>query len=311
MVLIDIISARQILNSLGEPTIEVSLSLTNGESVTSSCPAGKSTSSHAALMLLDKDFSNYFGKSVNHAVESINETIAPRLKKIDPAAQEKIDKILYELDGTPNLAHLGANTTLAVSMAVAKAGAISHELALYDHLNELFIKIDAKDHNGEHFDLTTEQIQKKLPIPAFNLIEGGAHADSPLAVQEYLVLPVGVEKMVNKVRAGAEIRHQLGMLLKKAGKPANIGDEGGYASTFKDPVEALDMVVEAVHKTNYHVKNKVLYGFDVAGAQVPDGFYEKVLKNYPVISVEDPYGEDATNGGSTIIIGGMRAQVDF
>ncbi len=296
MILIELITARQILNSRGEPTIEVEVTLSNTVKARASVPSGKSKSSHEAVELLDKDYSKYFSRSVEHAVNNINEIIAPRLKKQDPLSQAKIDQILLELDGTPNKAHLGANATLAVSIAVARSAALMSEKPLFEHINELFIKVEAQNRFEETITLPKDQMKVKLPLPAFNLINGGQHADTSLPIQEYLIFPVGIETMANKIRAAAEINHELGNLLHDAGKPRNIGDEGGYACNFDDVYEPIDFLIKAVEKAGYRVHNKVLYGFDIAGASTKDGlpedFFETVFNKYPIISVEDPYDEE-------------------
>ncbi|PIZ46060.1 phosphopyruvate hydratase [candidate division WWE3 bacterium CG_4_10_14_0_2_um_filter_41_14] len=292
MILIDELVSRQILNSRGEPTIEVDLLLNDGSIVRSSVPSGKSRSTHEAVELVDKDFSKYFGKSVYHAISNINETISPRLKKLDPTEQFHIDKILLELDGTPNKAHLGGNATLAVSMAVSKAAALIKGVPLYEHLNELFIKVEAKDVHEEAITLPKERTTMALPIPSFNIINGGAHADTSVTIQEYMIVPVGIETMEGKIRAGAEIMHALKELLHKAGKTTNVGDEGGFAPSFDNNREPLEFLARAVSTTNYHLNNDVVYALDVAGAKVSDDFYDSILRDFPLISIEDAYGEN-------------------
>lgn len=296
MILIDLVSARTILNSRGEPTVETTITLSDGTTARASSPSGRSKSSHEAVELVDKDFANYFGLSVNHAVDNVNKIIGPRLKKIDPLEQARIDGILIELDGTPNKAHLGGNATLSVSLAVARVAALMKKQALYKHLNELYIRVAVNNRYEEEIKLPKERTEMRMPIPAFNLINGGQHADTKLPIQEYLIFPVGVEKMANKIRAAAEITHELKKILQNSSKSANIGDEGGFASDFDNVYEALETLVSAVEKTNYHVHNRVVYGFDMAGASVKEGvpadFYEKVFAKYPIISVEDPFKEE-------------------
>lgn len=292
MLLVDYITGRQILNSRGEPTVEVEVTLNDGTKTTASAPSGKSKSSYEAVELLDKDFGKYFGHSVEHAVNNVNDIIAPRMKKLNPGEQTRIDQILVELDGTPNMAHMGCNATLAVSMAMARVAAIASKKPLHTHLNEQFVKVEAKDRYGEFINLPGHLSKPGLPIPAFNLINGGQHADSNVPIQEYLVLPVGVDRMADKIKAGAEIRNALGVLFKEAGKPTNIGDQGGYAGNFNDPIEPLQMLSEAVKKCNYNMKNSVIYGLDCAGANLSDEVYNQMLSNFPIVSIEDPYKED-------------------
>lgn len=292
MVLIDEILSRQIINSRGEPAVEVDLLLNDGSVVRSSAPSGKSRSSHEAVELLDKDFGTYFGKGVTHAISNVNNIIAPRLKKLDPTEQFRIDGVLTELDGTPNKAHLGGNATLAVSMAVSKAAALLKGVPLYEHLNELFIKIDALDVHEEAITLSKERTQMRLPIPAFNIINGGAHADTPVTIQEYMIVPVGIETMAEKLRAGVEIMHTLQTLLHDAEKSTNVGDEGGFAPSFENNLIPLQFLAKAVSMTNYHINNAVVYALDVAGAETPEGFYDSILREFPLISIEDAYGEE-------------------
>ncbi len=296
MVLIDYIESRQIINSRGEPTVEATVFLNNGENATASVPSGKSRSANEAIELVDKEFNIFFGKSVNHAVTNINTIISPRLKKMDPLEQEKIDQILNELDNTPNKAHLGANAILAVSMAVAKSAALIKKKQLYIHLNDLFIKLEAKNRYDEPVLLSDKLLKPQLPIPALNMINGGVHADTKLSVQEYMIVPVGLPKMFDKIRAASEINTALREVLKEKGKSTNIGDEGGYATSFDNPYEPLECLVEAVKRTGYNVHNQVLYGLDVAGSQLenplPTDFFDNIITNHPIISIEDPFGEN-------------------
>ena len=292
MILIEELFARQILNSRGEPTVQVDLKLNDGSVVRSSVPSGKSRSSHEANELLDKDFGYYFGKGVTHAVTNINQIISPRLKKLDPTEQFQIDRILLELDGTPNKAHMGANAMLGVSMAVSKAAALLKAVPLYEQLNELFIKVPALDIHEEAIKLPPDITKPALPIPAFNLINGGAHADNTIVIEEYMVIPAGIERMADKIRAGAEIMHALKGILKKAGKSTNVGDEGGFAPSLESSIKPLEYIVEAVKQTNYALHNEVMYALDIAGAKVPEDFYDTILKDYPILSISDAYGEE-------------------
>ncbi len=296
MVLIDYIESRQIINSRGEPTVEATVFLNNGKNATASVPSGKSRSSNEAIELVDKEFNIFFGKSVAHAINNINQIISPRLKKLDPLEQEKIDQILLELDNTPNKAHLGANAILGVSMAVAKAAALIKEKQLYIHLNDLFVKIEAHNRYGEPVLLGDKLLKPRLPIPALNMINGGVHADTKLSIQEYMIIPAGLPKMFDKIRAASEINTALREVLKEKGKSTNIGDEGGYAASFDSPYEPLDCLVEAVKRTGYNIHNHILYGLDVAGSQLenplPPDFFDNIIHTHPIISIEDPFGEN-------------------
>ena len=292
MVLIDNLEARQILNSQGEPTIEARMRLTSGQEVIASVPSGKSKSSYEAVELYDKDFSKYFGRSVEHAIDNINNIIAPRLKKLDPGEQNKVDQILLELDGTPNKAHLGSNATLAVSTVTMRAAALVKDKPLYMHINDLFLKVKAKNQYDEEITIGGDNAKPSLPIPGFDMISGGTHADTAIPIQEYLIFPVGVEKMHEKIRAGAEIMYTLHRLLKDAHNASNVGDEGGLAPTFDNAMRPLEVLAEAVKKAGYDRNNRVVYGFDIAGADVGPDFLTQVFQKYPVLAVEDPYKED-------------------
>ncbi|NTV30930.1 hypothetical protein HGA91_03065 [candidate division WWE3 bacterium] len=294
MVLIDSIVARQILNGQGEPTVETILKLSSGEELRASVPSGRTKSSYEAIELYDKDFAKYFGRSVEHAVESINNIIAPRIKRLDPTEQSKVDQILLELDGTPNKAHLGSNVTLAVSVVVARAAAKVKDKPFYSYINELFIKTKAKNQYDEDINLTGDAIKPQLPIPGFSLINGGSHASSTdLTIQEFLVFPVGVDKMADKIRAGVEILNTLKKLCRDTFNSGELGDEGALAPPrIADPMQAMEIISQAVKKSGYDRNNRVVYGFDIAGAEIPAEFYSRVFSMYPVLTVEDPYKED-------------------
>lgn len=304
MILIDYAEARQILNSRGEPTVEVTLLLNNGRHVKASVPSGKSRASREAFELFDKEFNIYFGRSVNRAVENINKVISPRLKKLDPNDQFRIDELLMELDGTPNKQHMGSNAMLAVSYAVAKAAAVSKNKELYEQINELYVKIEAKNKFGEPIVLTDKFLKPKLPIPAFTMINGGLVSDSTLPVEEYMIFAVSIPTMAEKIRAAAEINFELHRILHEKGKHTNIGDEGGYSTTFVDVYEPLDILAEAVHHTNYYIKNQVLYGIDVAkthaSSPIPDDFLDNVMTKYPVLAVIDPFDEEDIESHATL-----------
>lgn len=300
MILVDLIQARQILDSRGYPTVETTVILSDETTVTASVPAGQSKSSYEALELRDKDFANYFGQSVHHAVKNVNEVIAPRLKKANPLEQEKVDQVLLELDGTPNKAHLGSNAILSVSIAIAKAGAVLSDQKLFFHLNDLFKKTKALDKYEEEINLPPEDTTPTLPIPLFNLINGGAHAENTLAVQEFWVIPYKIGPVTERVRAGAEIYWNLAQILSGAGKSTAVGDEGGFGVGIDTHREALDFLQEATRKAGYN--HKVAFGMDVAvenyslemATQQIDPLeeYRKTIHQYPILALEDPFPEN-------------------
>jgi len=303
------LKAREILDSRGNPTVEVDLCTERGM-FRAAVPSGASTGVYEALELRDGDKGRYLGKGCLTAVKNINETIAPKLMGLDPTKQEEIDKMMVEtLDGSQNewgwsKAKLGANAILAVSMAVARAGAASKSQPLYKYIAELAGKPTDK---------------YVMPVPSFNVINGGSHAGNRLACQEFMILPVGAKDFKEAMQIGAEVYHSLKSVTKKKyGQDAcNVGDEGGFAIPVQDNNEALDVLMEAIEKAGH--KDKVKLGTDVAASEFfvkdtktynldfknPDStpdmykdgasmidYYKNWVDNYPFVSIEDPMHED-------------------
>jgi len=295
------IHAREILDSRGNPTVEVDITTSCGI-FRAAVPSGASTGIHEALELRDKDGNRYRGKGVLTAVSNINDIIGPALlsMNIDCTQQKEVDDILLKLDGTENKSYLGANAILAVSMACCKAGAAQKGVPLYEHIASL---------SGN-----TNVI---LPVPAFNVINGGSHAGNKLAMQEFMILPTGADSFKEAVRMGAEVYHTLKSVIKKKyGQDAiNVGDEGGFAPNIQDNKEGLELLMAAIKKAGY--EDKIEIGMDVAasefykdgkydldfknpksdpskyltGSQLGD-LYHSFIQNYPMISMEDVFDQD-------------------
>ncbi|KAG2453745.1 hypothetical protein HYH02_001956 [Chlamydomonas schloesseri] len=291
---------RQIIDSRGNPTVEADVYTRKGM-FRAAVPSGASTGVHEAVELRDGDKSKYLGKGVTKAVENINAIIAPALKGMDPVKQAEIDQKMKDLDGTDNKGKLGANAILAVSMAVAKAGAAEKGVPLYKHIADL-----------------AGNSKLVLPVPSFNIINGGSHAGNALAMQEFMILPVGASSFSEAMRMGCEVYHALkGLIKAKYGQDAcNVGDEGGFAPNIGSNDEGLNLVNEAIEKAGYTGKVKI--GMDVASSEfyTEDGMYDLDFKNqpndgsqkktkeqmlelynefckkYPVISIEDPFEQD-------------------
>eukprot|EP00158_Paraphelidium_tribonemae_P008090 Partr_v1_DN28470_c0_g1_i1_m41289 putative enolase (EC 4.2.1.11) len=319
------IHARQIFDSRGNPTVEVEVTTDKG-TFRAAVPSGASTGIHEALELRDGDKADYMGKGVLKAVKNITEKIAPALiaKNLDVTKQEEVDKFLLDLDGTPNKSVLGANAILGVSLAIAKAGAAAKNVPLYRHLADL---------SG------TSSSQKKLilPVPAFNVINGGSHAGNKLAMQEFMILPTGAKTFSEAMKIGSEVYHNLKTVIKKRyGQDAtNVGDEGGFAPNIQDNREGLELLMTAIAQAGYTGKVKIAmdvaasefykeaekkYDLDfknpqsdpskwLTGAQLAD-LYRGFIKDYPIVSVEDPFDQDdwaswkdLTNSVSTQIVG--------
>jgi enolase len=289
------IHAREILDSRGNPTLEAEVVLGNGAFGRAAVPSGASTGSREAVELRDGDKSRYGGKGVRKAVANVNGVIASGLVGFDAADQKGLDAKLIALDGTPNKGKLGANALLGVSMAAAHAVAASHGQALWQYL--------ARDRAGA------------LPVPMMNIINGGAHADNNVDVQEFMILPVGLPSFAEALRAGAEIFHALKSVLKGRGMNTAVGDEGGFAPNLKSNIEALDTILEAVHTTGYKVGSDILLGLDVASTEFfKDGKYDlegegkkydpanfvdllaSWAKQYPIVSIEDGMAENDWDG---------------
>ena len=295
MVEIDEIFAREILDSRGNPTLEVDISLSDGAFGRAAVPSGASTGKHEAVELRDGDKKRYGGKGVLKAVQNVNTEIADTLYGLDAENQRGIDQILIELDGTENKARLGANAMLGVSLALAKAAANSMETPLYRYVGGANARI--------------------LPVPMMNIINGGEHADNPIDVQEFMVMPVGAESFKEALRCGAEIFHALKAKLKADGHNTNVGDEGGFAPNLDGSRHALDYIMSAVEAAGYKPGKDVYLAMDVAATEFYDGtsynlkgegksltspqmvdYLADLAANYPIISIEDGMSEDDWDG---------------
>ncbi len=285
------IHAREILDSRGNPTVEVDVLLETGAFGRAAVPSGASTGVHEAVELRDGDKKRYLGKGVKKAVEAVNGEIFDALCGMDGEEQLVIDRTMIELDGTKNKKRLGANAILGVSLATAKACAAEAGLPLYRYV-------------GGSFAHT-------LPVPMMNIINGGAHADNPIDIQEFMIMPVGAPSCADAIRMGAEIFHALKKGLKAAGQNTNVGDEGGFAPNLKSAEAALDFIMKAITDADFKPGKDVMLALDCAsseffkgGKYVMEGakktfdqkglvkFYEKLVSSYPIISIEDGFAED-------------------
>jgi enolase len=294
------IVGREILDSRGNPTVEVDLTLDNGSKGRAAVPSGASTGEREALELRDGDKSRYLGKGVTKAVAHINGEIAGKLRG-QAADQRAVDGAMIALDGTPTKSRLGANALLGVSMALARATAAAKGVPLYEHLSSLYP-------GGSY----------SLPVPMMNILNGGAHADSSVDFQEFMVMPVGAPSFSESLRAGAEIFHTLRGILKKRGYSTGVGDEGGFAPSLGSNREALDLVIEAITGAGYQPGKNVYIALDVASSELWNGadktyvfkkskektrnademvaLYEDWVKTYPIISIEDGLAEGDWDG---------------
>lgn len=293
------IKAREILDSRGNPTIEADVILASGVIGTACAPSGASTGSREALELRDKDPQRYLGKGVLTAVNNVNTSIRDALLGHDANAQEALDKVMIELDGTPNKENLGANAILAVSLAAAKAAAIENKIPLYAHIAKL---------NGATGSYT-------LPVPMMNIINGGEHADNNVDIQEFMVQPVGAPSFSEALRYGAEIFHSLKSVLSKKGLSTAVGDEGGFAPNLPSNAAALDAILEAVEKTGLKMGSDIRLALDCAASEFyRDGKYHlkgensvydsagfvdylaKLSTDYKILSIEDGMDESDWDG---------------
>jgi len=289
------ITGREILDSRGNPTVEVEVVLEDGSMGRAAVPSGASTGAHEAIELRDGDASRYLGKGVLKAVEAVNGEIFNALRDRDATDQRGIDQTLIELDGTPNKGRLGANAILGVSLAVAKAAAEACTLPLYRYIGGA----------GAHL----------LPVPMMNIVNGGAHADNPIDIQEFMIMPVSAPTCADAIRMGAEIFHTLRKALKDAGHNTNVGDEGGFAPNLQSADEALGFIMRAIEQAGYKPGDDVVLALDCASTEFfKDGKYNlegegKVLDSegmaryladlvsrYPVVSIEDGMAEDDWQG---------------
>ena len=289
MAFIEALNAREILDSRGNPTVEVEVVLDDGSFGRAQVPSGASTGAFEAVELRDGDKARYLGKGVEQAVEAVTEVIEPALVGVDASDQRIVDQIMIDLDGTPNKGKIGANAILGASLAVAKAAAESAELALFQYLGGPSAHI--------------------LPVPMMNILNGGSHADSNVDIQEFMIAPVGAPTFKEAYRWGAEVYHQLKAVLKERGLATGLGDEGGFAPNLESNAAALDLIVEAIEKAGFTPGQDVALALDVASTEFfSDGvyefeggkktademiaYYEELVEKYPLVSIEDPLSED-------------------
>ncbi|MFY7693793.1 MAG: phosphopyruvate hydratase [Sediminibacterium sp.] len=288
------VKARQILDSRGNPTVEVDVLTDEGALGRAAVPSGASTGVHEAVELKDNDKKKYLGKGVLKAVKNVNTIIANGITGFDITSQAAIDQVMIELDGTPNKAKLGANAILAVSMAVAKAAAEEANLPLYRYIG------------GTN--------ARTLPMPMMNILNGGAHADNKIDFQEFMIMPVGAPNFSEGLRWGVEIFHQLKSTLKKKGYSTNVGDEGGFAPNIQSNEEAIETVLEAIHAAGYKAGTQIAIAMDAANSELWNAkkkkyvfhkssgkemssdqlvkYWESWVKKYPIVSIEDGMAED-------------------
>ena len=288
------VRARQILDSRGNPTVEVDVLTDEGALGRAAVPSGASTGIHEAVELRDNDKKKYVGKGVLKAVKNVNDLIAKSITGFDITAQAEIDQIMIDLDGTPNKSKLGANAILAVSMAVAKAAAEEANLPLYRYIG------------GTN--------ARTLPMPMMNILNGGAHADNKIDFQEFMVMPVGATSFSEGLRWGVEIFHQLKSTLKKKGYSTNVGDEGGFAPNIQSNEEAIETVLESIQAAGYKTGSQIAIAMDAANSELWNAkkkkyvfhkssgkemssdqlvkYWESWVKKYPIVSIEDGMAED-------------------
>ncbi len=288
--------AREILDSRGNPTVETEITLENNIRGRAAVPSGASTGTHEAVELRDGDASRFLGKGVLRAVENVNTIIAPALIGEGILNQRNLDQILINMDGSPNKGHLGANAILSVSMAAARAAAAAMDLPLFRYLGGTNACI--------------------LPVPMMNIVNGGAHADNTLDVQEFMIVPAGAESFSKSLRMGVETFHSLKSVLKKKGYSTGVGDEGGFAPNIKSNEEALELILEAIQKAGYKPGQQVYLALDVAASEFYEDnkyrfkkssgasldsdqviqLYEGWVNQFPIVSIEDGMAEDDWQG---------------
>ena len=297
MAYIEDLVAREVLDSRGNPTVEVEVLLDDGTEGRAIVPSGASTGVHEAVELRDGDKGRYLGKGTLTAVKNVNEIIADEIVGMDPFDQPGLDKVLIELDGTPNKGKLGANAILGVSLAVARAAAESIGLPLFQYLGGVNAKV--------------------LPVPMMNILNGGSHADNTVDIQEFMMMPVGASCFREALRMGAETFHNLKKILKDRGLNTNVGDEGGYAPDLKTNEEAIQVIIEAIKQAGYEPGKDICIALDCAASEFYDeeknvydwkgegrvmtaaelcAFYEDICSKYPVLSIEDGMAEDDWDG---------------
>ena len=292
--IVDIIG-REVLDSRGNPTVEVDVVLEDGSTGRAAVPSGASTGAHEANELRDGDKSRYLGKGVLKAVDAVNGEIFDALSGMDAEDQRRLDAALISLDGTPNKSRLGANAILGVSLAAAKAAALSTDLPLYRYIGGTNARV--------------------LPVPMMNIINGGAHADNPIDIQEFMIMPVGAETCADAIRMGAEVFHTLRKGLHDAGHATNVGDEGGFAPNLKSADEALGFIMKSIEKAGYKPGDDIVLALDCAATEFYKGgkyalegegksldgagmakYLADLVGRYPIVSIEDGMSEDDWDG---------------
>jgi enolase len=293
MASIDDVIAREILDSRGNPTVEVEIVLDDGSAARAAVPSGASTGAFEASERRDGDAARYLGKGVLEAVAAVEDEIAPEILGIDASEQRLIDQVMCDLDGTPNKSRLGANAILGVSLAVARAAAASADLPLFRYVG------------GPNAHV--------LPVPMMNILNGGAHADTDVDIQEFMVAPIGAATFGEALRWGAETYHALKAVLRERGLATGLGDEGGFAPSLASNRAALELIVEAIGRTGLAVGTDVALALDVASTEFyrdgsyrfegadrssewMTGYYEGLLADFPLVSIEDPLAEDDWSG---------------
>ena len=291
------IIAREILDSRGNPTIEVDVTLSDGSLGRAAVPSGASTGEHEAVELRDNDTLRYLGKGVKKAVKIVNTTIANEIIGLDALNQKNIDEAMISLDGTSNKSKLGANSILGVSIAVAKSASNSTKMPFYEYLNQ----------NKTY----------TMPIPMMNIINGGSHADNNVDFQEFMVFPIGARSFSNALQMGTEIFHQLKKVLKNKNLSTSVGDEGGFAPNLKSNHEAIEVILKAIDNAGYKAGKNVYIALDVAASELFDkdkyiiksenrslssdqmiSYYQNIIETYPIISIEDGLDENDWGGWS-------------
>jgi len=305
------IKGREILDSRGNPTVEVEVILESGVRASAAVPSGASTGSYEALELRDGDEKRYGGLGVLNAVRNVNENIAKIIVGMEVSEQVAIDDAMRELDGTENKTNLGANAILGVSLAVCRAAAMEAKIPLYEYINKLI---------GKSFDKKAPEM--RLPIPMFNVLNGGQHSDSGLGVQEFKIVPIGMEKFSEQLRAGSEVFHKLKKLLSAAGHSVGVGDEGGFAPKLASNTEALEFIARAITESGYELGKDISIGLDVAASSFYDeqedryelkpenaslerdrlvALYREWMDKFFIISIEDGLNENDWSGWAAMM----------
>ena len=299
MSVIEAIVAREILDSRGNPTVEVDVHLLDGSVGRAAVPSGASTGAFEAVELRDGDKGRYLGKGVQQAVHNVERVIAPELIGMDASDQAAIDRRMLELDGTPNKGKLGANAILGVSLAAAKAVAASLDVPFYRYVGGLAAQV--------------------LPVPMMNILNGGAHADNNVDIQEFMIMPVGAGSFAEGLRMGAEVFHHLKAVLQEKGLNTAVGDEGGFAPNLPSNRAALDVIMQAVERAGYRPGEDIVLALDVASTELFENgryklagegveydtegmirFYKELVGAYPIVSIEDPLSEDEWDAWRTL-----------